>query len=181
MLWRKTLEEIGGLQPLASQLAEDNVLGQRVRGLGLTVSLADTVSSATVSEASFHELWQHEIRWARTIRGLAPVAHAASMIQYPLFWAAMAFVLSAGAYWSVALFACTWAVRATSARGIDRALHPKLDFPPLAAAVWLLPLRDTLSVVETIVSYCGNEVVWRGHKMTAAKMRRLRRETQARS
>jgi hypothetical protein len=54
----------------------------------------------------------------------------------------------------------------------------------LAVPAWLLPLRDWLSVVETIVSYCGNEVIWRGHKMTAdggAKTRRFRRETEARS
>src|SRR5580704_2159667 len=116
MLKRRVLEDIGGLQPLVTQLAEDNVLGQRVRGLGLTVRLADTVPTVTVAETSFHALWQHEIRWARTIRGLAPIAYAASVIQYPLFAAAMALVLSAGARWSVALFAVTWMVRAVSAR-----------------------------------------------------------------
>ena len=62
MLQRQVLEEIGGLQPLVTQLAEDNVLGQRVRGLGLTVRLAGIVSAVTVPEASFGALWQHEIR-----------------------------------------------------------------------------------------------------------------------
>lgn len=184
MLRRKTLEEIGGLQPLASQLAEDNVLGQRIRALGLSVGLADTVSAVTVSEASLRELWQHEIRWARTIRVLAPVAHAASTIQYPLFWAMMAVVLSAGAYWSVALFGCTWVVRATSAWGVNRALRPKTERSTLAVSAWLLPLRDAVSVMETVMSYCGNEVVWRGHKMSAAigaKAQRSNRETEAHS
>jgi ceramide glucosyltransferase len=168
MLQRRVLEDIGGLQPLVTQLAEDNVLGQRVRGLGLTVRLADIVTAVTVPEASFRELWRHEIRWARTIRGLAPIAHAASTMQYPLFWATMAFVLSAGARWSVALLAFAWVVRATSARGIDRALLPRLGRHAFAAPYWLLPLRDALSVFETIASYWGNEVVWRGYKLTAA-------------
>jgi ceramide glucosyltransferase len=168
MLRRQVLEDIGGLQPLATQLAEDNVLGQRVRGLGLTVRLADTVTAVTVPEASFRALWQHEIRWARTIRGLAPIAHAASTIQYPLFWAAMAFVLSAGARWSLALFAVAWVARAASACGIDRTLLPKLGRRAFAAPYWLLPLRDALSVLETIASYWGNEVIWRGHKLTTA-------------
>jgi hypothetical protein len=53
------------------------------------------------------------------------------------------------------------------ARGIDRALRPKLRRPVLAVLDWPLPLRDALSVAETIASYWGNEVVWRGHKMTA--------------
>jgi ceramide glucosyltransferase len=168
MLQRQVLEDIGGLQPLVTQLAEDNVLGQRVRGLGLTVRLADIVTAVTVPEASFRALWQHEIRWARTIRGLAPIAHAASTIQYPLFSATMAFVLSAGARWSVVLFAFAWVVRATTARGIDRTLLPRLGRHAFAAPYWLLPLRDALSVVETIASYWGNDVVWRGHKLTAA-------------
>ena len=167
MLQRKTLERIGGLQSLVSQLAEDNVLGQKVRELGLAVGLADTVSAVTVPEATFRALWQHEIRWARTIRGLAPVAHAASTIQYPLFWAAATIVLSAGARWSIVLFVCAWMVRAVSARGIDFVLHPKLGYPAFVATDWLLPLRDFLSVMETIASYWGNEVVWRGHKLTA--------------
>jgi ceramide glucosyltransferase len=168
MLQRQVLEDIGGLQPLATQLAEDNVLGQRVRGLGLTVRLADTVTAVTVPEASFRSLWQHEIRWARTIRGLAPIAHAASAVQYPLFWATMAFILSAGARWSVALFAFAWGVRAASARGIDRTLLPRLGRHAFAAPYWLLPLRDALSVLETIASYWSDEVIWRGHKLTAA-------------
>ena len=167
MLQRQTLDLIGGLPPLLNRLAEDNVLGQRVRRLGLTVGLADVVPVATVPEASFGSLWQHEMRWARTIRGLVPVSYAVSAVQYPLFWAMMSFVLSAGSVWSVALFACTWVFRAVSARGVDHALRRKLGRPASAAPYWLLPLRDTLSVAETIMSYWSNEVVWRGHKMTA--------------
>ena len=56
MLQRRMLEEIGGLQPLVTQLAEDNVLGQRVRRLGLTVRLASIVTAATVPEVSFRAL-----------------------------------------------------------------------------------------------------------------------------
>jgi ceramide glucosyltransferase len=165
MLQRETLEKIGGLQPLAAQLADDNVLGQRVRGLGLTVGLADTVPVVTVPEESFRALWLHEIRWARTIRGLAPVAFAASAVQHPLFWATMALVLSAGARWSVASFVLAWVVRAASARQIDRVLRPKLGRDVFSTPGWLLPLRDYLSIAELIVSYWGKEVVWRGHKL----------------
>ena len=78
MLRRQVLEEVGGLQPLVTQLAEDNVLGQRVLGLGLMIRLADIVTAVTVPETSFRALWQHEIRWARTIRGLVPISHAVS-------------------------------------------------------------------------------------------------------
>jgi ceramide glucosyltransferase len=180
MLRRQVLEAVGGLRPLVTQLAEDNVLGQRVLGLGLMVRLADIVTAVTVPEVSFRALWQHEIRWARTIRGLVPISHAVSTFQHPLFSAVMALVLSGGARWSVALFAFAWVVRAISARGIDCALFPRLGQRAFAAPYWLLPLRDALSVAETIASYWGNEVVWRGHKLTASRGARSSRESFAR-
>ena len=86
-------------------------------------------------------LWRHELRWARTIRALVPVQFAASVLQYPLVWAALAVLLAGGAPWSLAWFAAAWAVRALAARGIDRALGLANRTP-----LWLLPLRELMSV-----------------------------------
>ena len=165
-LRRDTLARVGGLTALVGHLADDNVLGQRVRRLGLGIALADTVPMTAVAERSLRTLWQREIRWARTIRALEPVLFALSTLQFPLFWAASAFVLSAGAAWSLGLFAATWAVRATAARWTDRAwrqergLHGRVP-------VWLLPLRECMSVCQVMASYLGDRVVWRGQVMRA--------------
>jgi ceramide glucosyltransferase len=167
MLRKNTLKNSGGLRPLVSHLAEDNVLGQRIAKLGLAVRLAATVPAAGVSETSFRALWLHEIRWARTNRTLAPLAYGASSVQHPLFWAAGAIILSAGAQWSLALFVFTWVVRAVSAQGIDRVLNFPPGYPLRAVPIWLLPVRDMLSVTEIIASYWSDKVVWRGHSMAA--------------
>jgi ceramide glucosyltransferase len=167
MLRRETLEQTGGLGALAHVLAEDNVLGRSVRNLGLRVGMADTVALATVPESSFRALWLHELRWARTIRAVAPLCLAASTIQYPLFWALMTAVLTGGAIWSVAFFAAGWAVRAISAREVDRALRHRSGQPLVSVPVWLLPLRDLLSVAEVAASYWIDDVVWRGHRLDA--------------
>jgi ceramide glucosyltransferase len=167
MMRRETLEQTGGLGALVHFLAEDNVLGQSVRNLGLRVGLADTVTVATVSESSFRALWLHELRWARTIRAVAPLSLAASTIQYPLFWATITAVLSRGALWSVALFLAGWMVRAISAREIDRALRHRIGQPLVRVPVWLLPLRDMLSVAEVGTSYWIDNVVWRGRMLDA--------------
>jgi ceramide glucosyltransferase len=82
-LRRETLAAIGGLEALADHLADDNVLGRLVQAQGLKVVLADTVPATTVPEATFGALWRHELRWARTIRALAPGPFAASVLQYP--------------------------------------------------------------------------------------------------
>jgi ceramide glucosyltransferase len=166
MLRRDTLERIGGLQAFASYLAEDNVLGQHVCKLGLDIGLADAVPVATVPETSVRALWSHEIRWMRTIRWLAPFALAASILQYPLFWAALTIGFSAGTAWSVALFAGSWLVRAASALGIDYSLACRTGGLATTTPIALLPLRDILSVVEVVMSYMSDKVIWRANEMS---------------
>ena len=208
VLRRNTLAEIGGFQALLPHLADDQVLGRRVAALGLAVRLAPTVPATTVPEARLRDLWRHELRWARTIRALEPGAFAASVLQYPLFWALLAIPLADGAMWSFALFLLSWLGRAGAAMGVDRALEPLLvprpgpgEHPeraprPQATArasrpddlrledgwnladaatqglafpcpVWLLPLRDLISMGVMAVSYASRRVEWRGHQQIA--------------
>lgn len=162
-LRRDTLAAIGGLAALANHLADDNELGRLVRAHGLGVALAATVPATTLSETRLADLLMHELRWARTIRALAPVSFALSAIQYPLAWAALAVLATAGAAWTVGLFALAWLVRGGVACGIDHTLarqHPgSITIPPPLA---LLPLRDVLSVGLVIAGFAGSRVVWRG-------------------
>jgi ceramide glucosyltransferase len=161
-LRRETLDRVGGLPALVNHLADDNVLGRLVQQLGLKVSLADTVPATTVPETTFAALWRHELRWARTIRALVPTQFAASILQYPLAWAALAVLLAWGALWSVTWFVVAWLVRALAAWGIDRALGLAFRSP-----VWLLPLRELMSVAVMAASYAAREVEWRGHRLQA--------------
>lgn len=161
-LHRETLERAGGLGALADHLADDNVLGRLVRAQGLRVALAASVPATTVAETDLAALWRHELRWARTIRALAPAQFGASVLQYPLFFSALSVLLSRGAVWAVALFALAWLVRALVARGIDRALGLAIGVPVL-----LLPLRELLSVAVLIAAFLGARVEWRGHALLA--------------
>lgn len=162
VLRRETLERIGGLHALVNHLADDNVLGQLVRNLGLRVALADTIPATTVPETRLSDLWRHELRWARTVRALVPTQFAASVLQYPLVWAALAVLLAGGSVASLAWFAAAWAVRALIARSIDTALGLANRTP-----LWLLPLRELMSVAVMIASYASRRVEWRGHTMRA--------------
>jgi ceramide glucosyltransferase len=157
-LTRQTLESVGGLQALAHHLADDAILGQLVAAKGWSVALASTLPATTVPEMQINHLFAHELRWARTIQSLAPVGFVLSSLQYPLFWASAAVVLSWGHTWSLALFVVTWLVRALVVLGIDSALGLAMAVP-----IWLLPVRDLLSVAVILASYGGNEVAWRGH------------------
>jgi ceramide glucosyltransferase len=71
-------------------------------------------------------------------------------------------LLAGGAPWSLAWFALAWGLRALAARGIDRALALANRTP-----LWLLPLRELMSVAVMAASYAGRQVDWRGHTMQA--------------
>jgi ceramide glucosyltransferase len=160
-----TLNRIGGLPAIADDLADDNVLGRKVLSLGLGVRLANTLPSVTVQETSLRALWQHELRWGRTIASVAPISHAACLVQYPLFWACAAVLVSAGASWSLLTLAIAWAGRAMLVRTIEASLAKRRARPVPRMPVWLLPLRDVLSVALIAASFCGDTVVWRGRRL----------------
>jgi ceramide glucosyltransferase len=175
-LRRSDLEHIGGLHSLVDHLADDNVLGRRIAALGLRVALAKTVPLTTVPEATIRALFRHELRWARTIRALEPAGFAASVLQYPLAWGLLTMLLAGGALWSIGLFLVAWVARAVAAIGVDNALLPlwtsergSNDQAALAFScpVWLLPLRDILSMAVLLASYGGRQVDWRGHGLRA--------------
>jgi ceramide glucosyltransferase len=161
-LRRETLDRIGGLRALVDHLADDNLLGHLVRRLGLNVGLADTVPATTVPEANLAALWRHELRWARTIRMLEPAAFAGSVLQYPLVWAVLAVLSARGALWSLAWFAIVWLIRALAVHAIDLMLHLAKR-----SQVWLLPLRELMSVAVMVASYAGRQVDWRGQRLQA--------------
>lgn len=158
-----TLAEIGGLAALSAHLADDNELGRLVRGRGLGVALAGSVPATTVAEGDLAALWRHELRWGRTIRGLVPGAFAASAVQYPIFWALLAWAASGGAAWAAWGVGLAWAVRALAARGIDRALGHAGTKVPVA----LLPVRDVMSVAVVAAAFLGRRVEWRGQVLRA--------------
>jgi ceramide glucosyltransferase len=175
-LRRGDLARIGGFAALVDHLADDNVLGRRIAALGLRVTLAQTVPLTTVPETHLSPLFEHELRWARTIRALEPAGFAASVLQYPLAWGLLTIALAGGAIWSIGLFFIIWVSRAVAALWVDAALAPLWsgerdpgDEAALAFScpVWLLPLRDILSVAVMLASYGGRHVVWRGHGLQA--------------
>ena len=165
-----TLARAGGLLALADHLADDAVLGGLVRAQGLAVRLAATLPATTVAEATLADGFEHELRWARTIRAQAPAGYAASALQYPIVWAVMAAILSGLALPLVTLVAVAWAVRAVTAWQIDRVLRPLGSGAArraLRVPVLLLPLREAMSVVVMLASYRTRRVSWRGHTMVA--------------
>jgi ceramide glucosyltransferase len=160
---RATLARIGGFPALLPHLADDAAIGRLVHAQGLSVALAPTLVLTTVAETTLRELFRHELRWARTIRALAPVSYATSLLQYPVFWAMVTVLLAEFRLWSWLVIGVVWLARVMEARAMSHQLG-RGGFSGL-----LLPLRELLSVVVLLSSYFGNRVVWRGRVMEAAE------------
>jgi ceramide glucosyltransferase len=166
-LTRETLRRIGGFPALSPYVADDGILGRRVRALGLGVELALTAPATSVAEPHFIDLFRHELRWARTIRAMAPVGFILSAIQYPVFWALLAVAFSQGAIWALALLAAACLLRAASGRLMERSLGAAPTAP------WLAPARDIMSIVVMAIAYLSHSVAWRGQVLTTAPDRAL--------
>jgi ceramide glucosyltransferase len=162
-LTRATLMRIGGFPALSPYVADDAVLGMKVRGLGQNVALAASVPATTVAEPGLASLFRHELRWARTIRAVAPYGFAVSIIQFPAFWALLTLLMSGGAIWAVALWLVAILVRAWSGRAVERAMGAT------RTPAWLPALRDILSMAVLFTAYMGDEVAWRGQVLTTDK------------
>ncbi len=158
-LRRSTLDAIGGFAALGDHLADDHLLGVLVRRRGLGIALTRKVVRTAVAETRLVDLFSHELRWARTIRRLAPWGFAASVLQFSLIWAALAGL----ADWRLAwIFPAVWAARVV----LDRATERALAVAP--SPIWLPPLRDLLSVVVWGTSFLSDNVSWRGVLLRAA-------------
>ena len=152
---RETLERIGGLARLRDELADDRRIGDAVRAQGLAVLLSRYVVEARVSESSFTSLWQHELRWARTVRAITPAGFAGSVLTHPVALAALAAAASRFGLTSAILLVLSCLLRWASALIIAGALAFT------TAGLWLLPVRDALSFAVFVASFFGRRVCWR--------------------
>jgi len=161
VLPRSVLEQLGGFESLAEELADDYRLGNRTRKLGYEVILSDYVVKNVIGKEKFRPMWTRRLRWARTFRALRPIGYMGSVITYgiPL---AFLFLLSTGLSllgWGIFGAICTF-------RLITALLMTKLSTndPNILRFLPLLPLSDVCCFALFVISFCGNRVTWRGRQ-----------------
>ncbi|HJT05918.1 MAG TPA: bacteriohopanetetrol glucosamine biosynthesis glycosyltransferase HpnI, partial [Stellaceae bacterium] len=152
-LRRDTLDAVGGLAAIAHSLADDHALGAAVRRLGLSVVLSPHVVDNVVAEPSLAALFRHELRWSRTIRAIAPLGFAGSILTQPMVLALLALVAAPRP--AMAVLALALVCRSAMVRMVDGAL--RLPATPL----WLMPPRDLLSFAVFIATFLSRTVAWR--------------------
>ncbi|MBS1852260.1 MAG: bacteriohopanetetrol glucosamine biosynthesis glycosyltransferase HpnI [Acidobacteria bacterium] len=169
---RDDLRAIGGFEALLDYLADDYELGNRIARLGKSVELAEFAVDTHLPPYTLTEFWQHQLRWARSIRDSRRWGYLGYAVTFVLPWALSTLFLAQGASWAWGLLGAALVLRVGSAVLVGNSvLHDRTLFRHL----WLLPLRDLIGLLVWLVSFAGHTVVWRGDTflLKEGKLRRI--------
>jgi len=158
---RTAAEAMGGLEKLLDYLADDHELGRMIADAGYEVVLSDVVVETFLPEQSFAQMFEHQLRWARTVRDLRKWGYVGVLMTFGLPWAMAAALCAGGAAWSLALLGVVAAARFASGWLL---CAPILNDRQTLRDLWLIPLRDVVGVAIWFASFGGDTIVWRGER-----------------
>jgi ceramide glucosyltransferase len=151
------VRKIGGFEAIAAFLADDYEIGRRVTDSGGRVVLSHETVSTMYPAQSLRGFWQHQLRWARTVRLCRPASYTALLFTHGLPWTIAAALLAptrslAASYllaYLILRLAMAWFV-GVSVVGDD----------VVRRRLWLVPLWDAIHFVVWAASFASNHVVW---------------------
>jgi ceramide glucosyltransferase len=158
-LRRETLDEIGGFAAFRDTLADDYEIGRAVRRRGHRLVYPPVLVRHLCTEATFGELWRHELRWARTIRTVDPLGHFGSAVTHAVPLALIGAAFASFSPAALVVLAAVVAARLSLKGRIDHIAGTA------AGPAWLLPARDMLSFAVFVASLAGGTVSWRGDRL----------------
>jgi ceramide glucosyltransferase len=166
---KEWLGKMGGFEGIADTLADDYELGYRISKAGGEVVLSREHVWTMYPAQSFRGFWEHQLRWARTVRLCRPLSYVGLMFTQGLPWVLLASVVAPATWIAIAYllgyfilrFSMAWIVGVWGVK--DEVLRRKL---------WLVPLRDAIHFVIWLASFGSNRVKWGGveYRIRAGKM-----------
>jgi ceramide glucosyltransferase len=154
---KEWLAKMGGFAAIADALADDYELGHRIVEAGGEVVLSREPVWTMYPAQTLRSFWDHQVRWARTVRLCRPLAYLGLVFTQGLPWTLLAMLVApsiwiAGAYlfgYLILRFGMAWTV---GVWGIgDEVLRRK---------IWLVPLRDAIHFVVWLASFGSNHIRW---------------------
>lgn len=186
---QEAIAKIGGFEPLLHCLADDYQLGHRIARAGFRIELSPIVVECWDRPMGFRAVWNHQLRWARTIRVSQPVPYFFSILSNATLWAALlalfgnlgGFPLVPDSFlysntlsprlqntlspihvpWVLAAFVTVLVVRILIAASLQRRLTNQ---PGALRQWWFVPMKDFLGVALWAAAFLGNTIEWSGRK-----------------
>jgi ceramide glucosyltransferase len=159
---RARLAEIGGFEALAEYCADDFEFGHRIAAQGYRVEVASCTVSTESAPAGFYGFFNHQLRWAVTMRHSRPWGYIGRIVvTQGLPWAIAAALVSPSVVMAAVPLAAylvsrLWMAWAVGARGLG---------DPTVRRNWALVLvYDAAAVAISIAALCVNQIEWRGRR-----------------
>ena len=158
---RSDLAAIGGFENLLDYLADDYQLGQKLSQHGLDGYLSDVVVDTFLPPYSWRGFFDHQLRWARSVRDSRGWGYLGVALTFGLPWAMFLAIVGRGKLWTLGFVGFVLALRMLLAFvvGVKVAGDPQVP-----KYFWLIPLRDLVALIIWAAGYLGSTVVWRGER-----------------
>jgi ceramide glucosyltransferase len=151
------LKKIGGYEALTNVLADDYEIGNRVAKANGRVMVSREVVETMYPALTFAKFWEHQTRWARTVRLCRPWSYVGLLFTHGLPLAMLGAMVTGsataraaylGAY-LVLRWALAWTVGVYGLRD-----------DPTRRKWWLVPFRDAIHFAVWLGSFFSNRVTW---------------------
>ena len=163
---KRWLSKVGGFRSIAGMLADDYELGLRIAEAGGRVLLSREPVWTMYPAQTAKTFWDHQLRWARTVRVCRPLSYFGLIFTLGLPWALLAAVVAPAKWISATYVLAYFVLRHVMAWTVgvwgvgDNVLRKKL---------WLVPLRDAIYSAVWIAGFASNRIAWGGQEYTMRK------------
>jgi ceramide glucosyltransferase len=167
---KRWLGKIGGFAAFADMLADDYELGHRIAKAGGRVVLSREVLWTMYPAQTARGFWDHQLRWARTVRLCRPASYFGLLFTHGLPWALLAAIVAPTRWIGAAYLLAYLVLRSVMAWAVgvwgvgDDVLRRKF---------WLVPLRDLLNFGVWLASFASNRITWGGEEYALRKGRMI--------
>jgi ceramide glucosyltransferase len=174
---KDSLTSIGGYTALRDYIAYDFAIGNLMAKAGYRVVLSGHIIDHIVNQASFHRMWQNQLRWAQTTRYSRPKGHFGSGLIFAMPYGILG-LLAAGflGHWGIGALLLGVAVLNRLAEAWLVGWMVVRD-PQIRRAPWLYPMRDLVGFVVWFASYLKLRYVWRDSRFELKGTRIALRQT----
>jgi len=151
------IQRIGGLEPIAHLLADDYELGNRIAKAGGKVILSTEIVATMYPAQTFRAFWDHQLRWARTVRLCRPLSYLGLIFTHGLPWAVLAALVASAKIVAAACLSAYLVLRIALALSAGVRV---LQDDTVRRRWWLIPVRDAIHFFVWLASFTSNRITW---------------------